>query len=143
MSDEVTNTTTTNTTPTSYDLISINNVDIPDVRLGKGAVSVQRNPKYERYDCEEGNVVVDPYSTDKIKGEVSFNGLLQSDLQTIASAVALVSQMTIYNPLSGTTRTFMALIEENPADKIIHDANANAWSYGFTFEEIDYVTTPT
>lgn len=124
----------------SYDLISINNVDIPDVNLGKGAVSVQKNPKYARYDCEEGNAVIDPYSTDKIKGEVSFSGLFQSDLQTIASAVTLVSQMTIYNPLSGHTRTFMALIEESPAEKIIHDANANAWSYGFTFEEIDYVS---
>ena len=131
--------TTTAATPVSYDLISINNVAIPDVRAGKGAVSVQRNPKYERYDCEEGNVVIDEFSSDKIMGEVAFSGLMQSTLQTIASAISLVSEMTIYNPLTNSTRTFMALIIESPAGKKIHDANANAWSYGFTFEEIDYV----
>lgn len=124
----------------NYDLISINDVDIPDVNLGKGAVSVGKNPKYEELECEEGNKVIDEISTDKIMGEVSFNGLLQSDLQTISSACRLVSKMTIYNPMTDTPRTFWAKILEHPAEKIIHDSGANAWRYGFTFEEIDYVT---
>lgn len=125
----------------SYDLISINNTAIPDVK--KGSVSVAPNPKYEALDGEEGNKIIDIISTDKIMGTVEYNGLLQSELQTISSAVSLVSEMTIYNPRSGTTRTFIALITEHPSDKIIHDAVANAWTYGFDFEEIDYVEAQT
>ena len=122
----------------SYDLISINGVSIPDVK--KGSLSVAPNPKYTEYDGEEGNKIIDVISTDKIKGTVSYSGLLQSELQTIYSAIDLVSEMTIYNPLSGLTRTFMALILIGEPEKIIHDANANAWTFGFDFEEIDYVT---
>ena len=126
---------------TSYDLISINDVAIPDVNLGKGVVSVGKNPKYEEYDCEEGNKVIDEISSDKIIGEVSFNALLQTDLQTISGAIDLVSKMTIYNPMADATRTFWALIIEKPAEKVIHDSGANVWSYGFSFEEIDYYVT--
>lgn len=135
MSDSI-ETTPTTTTPTSYDLISINDVAIPDVK--KGTLNIQRNPKYEALDCEEGNKVIDQISTDKVMGNVQYNGLMQSELQTISAAVSLVSTMTIYNPMTNATRTFIALIEEQPAQKIIHDGNANAWSYGFSFEEIDY-----
>ena len=134
MSDSIE--TTPTTTPTSYDLISINAVAIPDVK--KGTLNINRNPKYEALECEEGNKVIQPISTDKVIGNVQYNGLMQSELQTICAAVSLVSTMTIYNPMTNATRTFIALIEEQPAQKIIHDGNANAWSYGFSFEEIDY-----
>lgn len=123
---------------TSYDLISLNGTAIPDVV--KGVVEVGRNPKYEAYEGEAGNKIIDEISTDKIMGTVSFSGLFQSDLQSIAAVVELVSTMTIYNPLSGSERTFVALILEEPSSKIIHDENANAWTYGFSFEEIDYVS---
>lgn len=121
----------------SYDLISINGTDIPDVK--KGTVTVEPNRKFEALEGEEGNMIIEPISVDKIKGSVEYTGLFQSELQTIASAVELVSEMTIYNPRSGSTRTFLALITEHPSSKIIHDAGANAWTYGFDFEEIDYV----
>ena len=127
---------TNTTTVTSYDLISINNVAIPDVDLGKGAVVVGRNDKYNEYETEGGGKVIEPIAQGKLKGSVSFSGILQSQMQTIEASLDIVSAMTIYNPRVGQTRTFLALIIPADAEKIIHDANANAWTYGFEFEEI-------
>lgn len=123
------------TTTVYYDLISINGVAAPDVK--KGGVSVQRNVKYEEFECEEGNKVIDLISASRIKGTVAYNGLTQAELQTLATAYQPVSVFTIYNPLTGQSKTFSALILEDPSEKKIHDDRANAWSYGFTFEEID------
>ena len=128
------------TTVTSYDLISINGTAAPDVK--KGGVTVQRNVKYTEYDGEEGNKVIDVISESRIKGTVAYNGLTQTELQTIASAVRTVSVFTIYNPLTGQSKTFSALIIEDPSEKKIHDDRANAWSYGFAFEEIDDAPEP-
>lgn len=125
----------TRTASEQYDLISINGVPAPDVK--KGGVSVQRNVKYVEYEGMLGNKVIDIIDESKIKGAVSYNGLMQPELQTIAAAVSLVSVFEIYNPLTDQKKTFTALILEDPSEKIIHDENANAWSYGFTFEEID------
>lgn len=124
--------------PIYYDLIKLNGTSIPDVK--KGTVTVAPNPKYNEFDGEEGNKVLEVISTDKIRGTVSYDGLFQSELQTIQAAVDIVSEMTIYNPFSGQTRTFLAKIIVNDSGKIIHDENANAWTYGFDFEEIDYIS---
>lgn len=127
--------TVTQTTTTLYDLISINGVQAPDVK--KGSVSVQRNVKYTEYEGCLGNKVIDIIDESRLKGSVSYKGLLQEELQTLATAVRTVSVFTIYNPLTNQGKTFTALILEDPSDKIIHDEEANAWSYGFSFEEID------
>ena len=124
------------TTVTSYDLISINNTPLPDVEIGKGAIKIGRNDKYNEYETEGGGKVIEPISQGKLKGTVSFTGLLQTTLQTIEASLDIVSAMTIYNPRTGQTRSFLALIVPADADKIIHDAYANAWTYGFDFEEI-------
>ena len=127
--------TITRTANEQYDLISINGVPAPDVK--KGSVSVQRNVKYEEYEGSLGNKVIDIIDESKIKGAVSYTGLMQEELQTIATAVTTVSVFSIYNPLTNQEKTFSALIIEDPSEKIIHDEDANAWSYGFSFEEID------
>ena len=123
---------------TSYDLISINGVSLPDVR--KGTISVQPNPKYTEYDCEDGGKVIDVIEQDKIRGTVSYDGLLQSQITTIMAAIDLVSTLTIYNPLTNNTKTVLALILVSSVEKKIHDGRANAWSFGFDFEEIGNVT---
>ena len=128
------------TTETSYDLISINGTPAPDVK--KGGVSVQRNIKYNEFECEEGNKVIDIIDESRIKGAVSYSGLTQAELQTLAAAVQTVSVFSIYNPITGQEKTFSALILEDPSEKKIHDDRANAWSYGFTFEEIDDAPEP-
>lgn len=128
------------TTETRYDLISINGTPAPDVK--KGGVSVQRNIKYNEFECEEGNKVIDIIDESRIKGAVSYSGLTQSELQTLAAAVQTVSVFSIYNPITGQEKTFSALILEDPSEKKIHDDRANAWSYGFTFEEIDDAPEP-
>lgn len=119
---------------TSYDLIALNTVAFPDVK--KGSVTVAKNPKYIEYECEDGGKVIEVIEEDMIRGNVSYNGLLQSELQTIMSALSLVSTMTIYNPAQGQARTFKALVNAGDMGKIVHDANANAWSFSFDFEEI-------
>ena len=121
-----------------YDLIQINGVNIPDVK--KGTLTVSPNPKYEEYDTEDGGKVIDVIEEDMISGSVSYSGLTQSEMQTISAAIRLVSTMTIYNPFTGMIRTFEAKILKNPAEKIIHDAYANAWTFGFEFEEIGDAT---
>lgn len=123
-------------TVTSYDLISINNVSLPDVQ--KGEVTVQPNPKYHEYEAQTGNKVIDEVENTMIKGMVSYDGLLQAELQTVYAAVSssVVGSMTIYNPMSGQTKTFDALIVVGAITKIIHDEGANAWSFSFDFEEI-------
>ena len=130
-------TTTTATTPTSYDLIAINGTSIPDVK--KGDVVVAPNPKYIEYDGEEGNKIIDKINTTMLKGSVAYNGLLQSELQTIYGLLNddVVATLTIYNPMKGTTKTFSALILIGDIQKIIHDSGANAWTFSFDFEEID------
>lgn len=127
------------TTPTSYDLIALNNVSFPDVK--KGSVTVGRNDKYNEYETEGGGKVIEPISEGKIRGTVSYNGLLETEAQTLNSALHTVSQMTIYNPWTGNSRSFLALIIPTEMTKIIHDANANAWSFGFEFEEIGDIPT--
>lgn len=122
----------------SYDLISINNVPAPDIAAGKGTLTILPNPKYNEYEVEDGGKVIDVIAEDKIKGSVSYNGLMQSDIHAIMAVLRLVSTMTIYNPFSGMPRTFTALITVTTCDKIIHDGRANAWSFAFDFEEIGY-----
>ena len=130
----------TATTITSYDLISINGTPAPDVK--KGGVTIQRNVKFQEYEAMLGNKIIDIINETMIKGSVSYNGLTQAELQTLAAAVETVSVFEIYNPLTGNTKRFTALLLEDPSDKIIHDDRANAWSYGFSFEEIDDAPEP-
>ena len=120
-----------------YDLLEINGTKLPDVELGKGSVSVGKEYKYNEYETEGGGKVIEEIDSEgKIRGTVSFSGLLQSQLQAIETSIDLVSEMTIYNPRTGSPRSFLALITPAEASKIIHDAGANAWTYGFNFEEI-------
>lgn len=120
---------------TSYDLISINDVQVPDI--GKGAVSVAPNQKYTEYEGEFGNKVLDVINETQIRGTITFNGILQSELQRIFAAVQLSSVMEIYNPFTGMVKRFQAKIIVGESGKIVHDAIANAWSFSFEFEEID------
>lgn len=119
---------------TSYDLISINNVSVPDVK--KGTLAISSIDKYEEHETEGGGKVIEIIAQGKLTGSVSFTGLLQSEMQTIYAAIETVSQMTIYSPFTGGTKSFTALIVLDESQKIIHDSVANAWSFGFTFEEI-------
>lgn len=121
---------------TSYDLISINGTAIPDVEAGKGEVTVQDNPKYKEYETEDGGKVIEVIAEDKLKGVVSYSGLLQSAVQSVRNAISLVSTLTIYNPMQGQTKTFQALILPGAVTKLIHDEGANAWTFSFDFEEI-------
>lgn len=121
----------------SYDLISINSYDLPDVK--KGSVTISPNPKYTAYDCEDGGKIIDVLEQHMITGTVKFNGLLQSELAEIYEHIDVVSEMSIYSPLTGQVKTFLALVTVDDVDKIIHDANANAWSFGLKFEEIGNV----
>lgn len=124
---------------TRYDLISINGYDAPDVK--KGTLSVLPNAKYREYEAEDGGKIVEPISEGMLKGTVSYNGLQQSEIQAIWAVLHVVSTMTVYNPLSGNSRTFEAIILVDDTTKKLHDANANAWSFSFSFEEIGSVTT--
>lgn len=125
---------------TSYDLITLNGVSIPDIV--KGTLSITPVFKYQEHETEGGGKVIEEEADGRLilTGNVSISGLFQSQIQTIFTALENVSTMTIYNPVNNTTRTFMALIIPNGMTKIIHDANANAWSFGFDFEEIGDVT---
>lgn len=130
-----------NATNTSYDLISLNGFTLPDVTAGKGTVTVIPNPKYTEHECEDGGKRLDVINDTMIMGNVSYSGLLQSELQTINAHLGLVSTMTIYNPLTGNEKTFVAKVVPDDVSKIIHDAVANAWTFGFSYEEIGSVTT--
>jgi len=125
-----------------YDLLSINGVDLPDVMPGKGDITVQPNPKYNEHDVESGEKVIDVIDETEtmIMGSVSYNGLLAAQVSAINSIVRTVSTMTIYNPLTGSVRTFKALIVRQPLTRLIHDGVANAWSFSFDFEEIGGVS---
>lgn len=118
----------------SYDLISINGYAIPDVK--KGTLSINKNPKFTEYENELGGKVIDVIEDTMLAGTVSYDGLLEADVVALNSAIRLVSTLTIYNPYTGLTKTFTALITQSPAEKIIHDEYANAWATGFSFEEI-------
>lgn len=120
-----------------YDLLEINGTKLPDVEIGKGSVTVGKELKYNEYETEGGGKVIEEIdSVGKLRGSVAFTGMLQSQIQTIEASVDLVSEMKIYNPRTGNVRHFLALILPADMNKIIHDAGANAWSYGFDFEEI-------
>lgn len=125
---------------TSYDLISLNGVSIPDVK--KGSLSITPVYKYEEHETEGGGKVIEEISDGNLMltGTVSFSGLFEAEIQTIYAAMRNVSTMTIYSPATNTTRTFVALIIPTENAKIIHDENGNAWSFGFDFEEIGDVT---
>ena len=134
MPNETQTTQTTETTPTSYDLISINGVAAPDVI--KGSLVVAPNWKYKEYDTEDGGKVIEVITSSKLRGSVSYNGLFQTQISAISSALLPVSTLVVYNPMTGSSKTMTALIVPNEMEKKIHDGRANAWSFGFTFEEI-------
>lgn len=125
---------------TSYDLISLNGYSLPDVMAGKGEVSVRPNPKFKEYEAEDGTKTLDVQNETMVIGTVGYNGLLQTEVSAIYSHLSVVSTMTIYNPATGATRTFLAKIIPSETSRIIHDAVANAWTFSFDFEEIGSAT---
>ena len=127
-----------NTPSVSYDLVAINGQSIPDVK--KGSLTFAPSAKYVEHETEGGGKKIEVIKEGIAQGSVNFNGLMQSELQIIYPSLHTVSTMTIYDPFRGTTRTFQALLVIPEANKIIHDAVANAWSFGFTFEEIGDVS---
>lgn len=122
----------------NYDLIAINGVSIPDVK--KGTLVIAKNPKYTEHETEDGGKIIDVVEEDMIRGSVEYSGLLQNQISAINAALTLVSTLSIYNPMTGSVKTFEALIVPGEMQKTIHDDRANAWSFGFTFEEIGSIT---
>lgn len=120
-----------------YELVKINDYAIPPI--DKGRVVVAPNPKYNSYDGEGGNKIIEPIRNDQLKGSVEYVGAFQSNIARMMEEINLVSTMTVYNPFTGSPRTFTALILVGDSSKIIYDAQANAWTFTFTFEEIDDV----
>lgn len=125
-------------TPTRYDLITVNNVDCPDVK--KGTLTMNPVPKYKEHETEGGGKVIDEIAENMWQGTVSYNGLFQSEIQTIKACLKTVSTMTIYDPLNGQTISFIALIVPQEMEKKEHTGQGNVWSFGFTFEKIGDIT---
>ena len=116
-----------------YDLIKINAVKIPDPKAGN--ITINYKNKYNEYAGEDGSTTIEEI-TQKMEGTVTYNGLFEADLMAIKNAVALVSDLTIYDPMEGTTRTFAALIDEGSATMKAYQNNVSAWSYSFNFREL-------
>lgn len=143
MSENVTPTTpTTTTTVTSYDLIAIGSQAFPDVQ--KGTLTFERGRKRKKHECLDGSSVIEVYSMKSASGTVSYDGLLETDVQKIKDACDdVVVTMTIYDPISGASSTFYAEISNVQVEKIIHDGVGNglsAWSLSFDFEKVGDVS---
>lgn len=123
---------------TRYDLITVNNIDCPDVK--KGTLSMNPVPKYDEHATEGGGKVIDEIAEEMWTGTVSYNGLFQSEIQSIKNCLKTVSTMTIYDPLHDQTISFIALIVPQEMEKKEHNSQGNVWSFGFTFEKIGDIT---
>ena len=123
---------------TRYDLITVNNIDCPDVK--KGTLSMNPVPIYEEHATEGGGKVIDEIAEKMWAGTVSYNGLFQSEIQRIKNCLKTVSTMTIYDPLENQTISFIALIVPQEMEKKEHTGQGNVWSFGFTFEKIGDIT---
>lgn len=140
MSENVTPTTTT--TVTSYDLIALGSTAFPDVQ--KGTLTFARGRKRKKHECLDGSAVVEVYSMKAVAGTVSYDGLLETDVQKIKDACDdVVVTMTIYDPIGGASSSFDAEISNVQVEKIIHDGVGNglsAWSLSFDFEKVGDVS---
>lgn len=119
---------------TRYDLITVNNIDCPDVK--KGSLTMNPVPKYEEHETEGGGKVIEEIAENMWTGSVSYSGLFQSEIQSIKNCLKTVSTMTIYDPLNDQTISFIALIVPQEMEKKEHTSQGNVWSFGFTFEKI-------
>lgn len=121
-----------------YDLINVNGIDCPDVK--KGTLTMNPVAKYEEHETEGGGKVIDEIASEMWQGTVSYNGMFQSEIQSIKDCLQTVSTMTIYDPLHNQTVSFMALIVPQEMEKKEHTSQGNVWSFGFTFEKIGDIT---
>lgn len=121
-----------------YDLITVNGIDCPDVK--KGTLSMNPVSKYEEHETEGGGKVIDEIAEEMWTGTVSYNGMFQSEIQSIKNCLKTVSTMTIYDPLRNQTVSFIALIVPQEMEKKEHSGQGNVWSFGFTFEKIGDIT---
>lgn len=121
-----------------YDLINVNGIDCPDVK--KGTLTMNPVSKYEEHETEGGGKVIDEIAEEMWTGTVSYNGLFQSEIQSIKNCLKTVSAMTIYDPLRNQTVSFLALIVPQDMEKKEHTSQGNVWSFGFTFEKIGDIT---
>jgi len=133
---------------TRYDLLAINSTAIPDVK--KGTLSMNPTRKKNEFECMDGSSVMEVLSMTQMSGTVTYNGLMESELQTIVVAIGDgVVTLSVYDPATpttttingktvttGTTLTFYADISNIQYDKILHDSAASAWSLSFDFKKI-------
>lgn len=117
-----------------YNLLTINNVVCPHV--DKGSINVTKNDIYNTYTAEDGHSTIEAVRVGKTVCDVSYKGLLEADVMAVKAAITLVSSVTLYDPMVGSTVTFNAKISGLKADKIVYKNNLSAWSLSFRIEEL-------
>lgn len=116
-------------------LLAINGVSLPNPLKGK--LQLKKEDKYNEYECEDGSKKIEEIRTNVYAGNITYNGLFESDVLKISEAITLVSSIIVYSPYTDRTETISALVTDLTSSNIITDTNANAWSLSFDFEEID------
>lgn len=117
-----------------YNLLTINNVTCPHV--DKGNFSVTKSDLYNTYTGEDGHSTIEQVRVGKNIIDVSYKGLLESDIITVIGAITLVSSVTVLDPATGTTTTFNAKISNIKSQKIVYENNISAWTLSFKIEEL-------
>lgn len=117
-----------------YNLLKINGYNL--VKPRSGQLNIDYEDKYTEYVTETGKTVIEQSRVGKRSGSVSYEALLKKDLTDFKNAIALVSDMTIYDPLTDSIFDIKALITNIKVTMIAHQEEADAWSLSFTFKEL-------
>lgn len=115
-------------------LVKINNVDFPNI--DKGTIDWQSVDMYNAYNTEDGGETTEQIRLDKVSAVVSYKGLRASDIATLKSAITLVSECVLYDPLANTTKTITARITDCKAKIIAYYGNVSLWSFSFRIDEV-------
>lgn len=115
-------------------LVKINNVEIPNV--DKGSIDVNSVDMYNSYKTEDGGETTEEIRTGKVSASVSYKGLQAADIATIKAAITLVSEVTLYYPMTNTAKTITARVTNCKAKIIAYYGNVSLWSFSFTIDEV-------
>lgn len=116
-------------------LLKINDVVFPEA---EGGYDISYSDKTNSYESESGEITVEVIRQKMTTISVKYNGLLESKLKELASAIRVVNTVSYYNPITGSleTRTMKADDSRIKISKENYKNNLSVWSLSFNLEEM-------
>lgn len=117
------------------ELLKINNVIFPEI---EGGYDISYEDKTNEYESESGETTVEVIRQKVCNISVKYNGLLESKLKELVSAIHVVNTVVYYNPTTGTVETKTMKADSNRINisKEYYKNGLSVWSLSFSLGEM-------